>query len=139
MSSLLTETNQISEKVQHALIDLIAYVSEKSPFYKVKYADLEINTQSLDLAEYKKIPFTTKEDLAENDLNFLCVPKNEIAEYVTTSGTTGSPISLYLTQSDLERLAKNESDSFQLMGLDSNDLFQLLTTIDKQFMAGLAY
>ena len=139
MSSLPTETNQISEKVQHALIDLLAYVSEKSPFYKVKYADLEINTQSLDLAEFKKIPFTTKEDLAENDLNFLCVPKNEIAEYVTTSGTTGSPISLYLTQSDLERLAKNESDSFQLMGLDSNDLFQLLTTIDKQFMAGLAY
>lgn len=139
MSSLLTETNQISEKVQHALIDLLAYVSEKSPFYKQKYADLAINTQSLDLTEYKKIPFTTKEDLAANDLNFLCVPKNEIAEYVTTSGTTGSPISLYLTQSDLERLAKNERDSFQLMGLDSNDLFQLLTTIDKQFMAGLAY
>ena len=139
MSSLVTETNQISEKVQHALIDLLAYVSEKSPFYKQKYADLAINTQSLDLAEYKKIPFTTKEDLAANDLNFLCVPKNEIAEYVTTSGTTGSPISLYLTQSDLERLAKNERDSFQLMGLGSNDLFQLLTTIDKQFMAGLAY
>lgn len=139
MSSLLTETNQISEKVQHALIDLLAYVSEKSPFYKQKHAGLAINTQSLDLTEYKKIPFTTKEDLAANDLNFLCVPKNKIAEYVTTSGTTGSPISLYLTQSDLERLAINESDSFQLMGLDSNDLFQLLTTIDKQFMAGLAY
>ena len=139
MSSLLTETNQISEKVQNALIDLLAYVSEKSPFYKQKYADLAINTHSLDLTEYKKIPFTTKEDFAANDLNFLCVPKNEIAEYVTTSGTTGSPISLYLTQNDLERLAKNESDSFQLMGLGSNDLFQLLTTIDKQFMAGLAY
>ncbi len=139
MSSLLTETNQISEKVQQALIDILTYVSEKSPFYKQKYATLTINKQSFDLTDYKNIPFTTKEDLAANDLNFLCVSKNEIAEYVTTSGTTGNPISLYLTQSDLERLAKNERDSFQLMGLGSNDLFQLLTTIDKQFMAGLAY
>jgi phenylacetate-CoA ligase len=139
MSSILSATSHISEKVQQSLVELIAYVSEKSPFYKQKYANLTLNINDLDLYEYKKIPFTTKEDLAANDLNFLCVPKNEIAEYVTTSGTTGNPISLYLTQQDLERLAKNESDSFQLMGLDSTDLFQLLTTIDKQFMAGLAY
>jgi len=139
MSSILPETNHISEKVQQSLVELIAYVSEKSPFYKQKYADLTLDMKDLDISEFKKIPFTTKEDLAANDLNFLCVPKHEIAEYVTTSGTTGNPISLYLTQQDLERLAKNERDSFQLMGLDSNDLFQLLTTIDKQFMAGLAY
>ncbi|MEJ6582725.1 MAG: AMP-binding protein [Crocinitomicaceae bacterium] len=139
MSSILSATSHISEKVQQSLVELIVYVSEKSPFYKQKYANLTLNINDLDLYEYKKIPFTTKEDLAANDLNFLCVPKNEIAEYVTTSGTTGNPISLYLTQQDLERLAKNESDSFQLMGLDSTDLFQLLTTIDKQFMAGLAY
>lgn len=139
MSSILKASPQLSEKVRQSLVELIAYVSDKSPFYAKKYADLKIDLSTFSIETYRGLPFTTKEDLAENDLNFLCVPKPEIAEYVTTSGTTGNPISLYLTRHDLLRLAKNESESFQLMNLGATDLFQLLTTIDKQFMAGLAY
>lgn len=132
------ESNQILEnKILESLTSLLKYVQVNSPFYKQKFE--EFSFEEFSFEEFKKLPFTTKEDLASDDLNFLCVPKNEIAEYVTTSGTTGNPISLYLTKNDLERLAKNEYDSFKLMGNTSDDLFQLLTTIDKQFMAGLAY
>lgn len=139
MSAMVKGIHPISEKVRHDLQEVLLYVSRKSPFYMNKLSDFDFQNTTIDQAFISQIPFTTKEDLAKNDLDFLCVPKNEIAEYVTTSGTTGSPISLYLTTGDLERLAKNESDSFRLMGLTSEDLFQLLTTIDKQFMAGLAY
>jgi len=133
-----TESKEIlNPQVLESLFSLLKYVQAKSPFYQEKFANYSFDDFSLD--QFKQLPFTTKEDLAADDLNFLCVPKNEIAEYVTTSGTTGNPISLYLTKKDLERLAKNECDSFRLMGLNENDLFQLLTTIDKQFMAGLAY
>jgi len=122
-----------------ALRKLIRYAAEHSPYYRETlngYIDL---LGEFKIEEYKKLPFTTKEDLAANNEGFLSVPKNKIAEYVTTSGTTGDPISLYLTKNDLLRLAKNERDSLALMGSTSDDLFQLLTTIDKQFMAGLAY
>ena len=139
MSLTAKETNvKSTEEIVTALADLTRYVKEKSPFYQRKLSSLTVGND-FSIESFKKLPFTTKEDLAANDLDFLCVPRNEIAEYVTTSGTTGSPISLYLTKSDLTRLAKNEHDSLLLMGNTSNDLFQLLTTIDKQFMAGLAY
>ncbi len=118
----------------------LKYVFDKSAFYSEKLKGyFDPNQIEFTLEDYKKIPFTTKEDLANyNDL-FLCVPYNKIAEYATTSGTSGNPVTLYLTKSDLARLAQNEFDSFSLMGCNSDDVFQLMTTIDKQFMAGLAY
>jgi phenylacetate-CoA ligase len=67
------------------------------------------------------------------------VSKSEIAEYVTTSGTLGEPITIYLTPNDLNRLAANEAYSLGKMGGSEKDCYQLLTTMDKQFMAGLAY
>ena len=122
-----------------ALRKLIRYASEHSPYYRETLKGHIELTNDFGIDDYKKLPFTSKEDLAANNESFLAVPKNKIAEYVTTSGTTGDPISLYLTKNDLVRLAKNERDSLALMGSTSEDLFQLLTTIDKQFMAGLAY
>lgn len=121
-----------------SLEDTVKYAFKNSPFYQRTLAGI-MDSSDFTLENYRKIPFTTKEDLATCNKDFLCVPKNKIAEYVTTSGTTGSPISLYLTKNDLARLAQNEYDSLVLMGNTSDDLFQLLTTIDKQFMAGLAY
>ncbi len=116
----------------------IEYCASHSPHYKKVLENLKI-TNEFSLENYKKLPFTTKEDLANDHKSFCAVDKKEIAEYVTTSGTTGCPISLFLTKNDLKRLAKNEKDSFELMGFTNEDIFQLLTTIDKQFMAGLAY
>lgn len=123
------------------LLDLLIYTLENSDFYGNHFNDYKhlINGDSFSMDVFKKLPFTSKDDLSKANDSFCCVPKNEIAEIVTTSGTTGSPISLYLTKNDLTRLAINEEDSLRIMGSSSNDLFQLLTTIDKQFMAGLAY
>ncbi len=117
---------------------MLNYCKVHSPFYREKLASFDFSSQ-LTVEEYKNLPFTHKEDLANDHQSFCCVERKDIAEYVTTSGTTGAPISLFLTKNDLKRLAKNEKDSFTLMGFSSNDVFQLLTTIDKQFMAGLAY
>ena len=132
--SIETNTDQLL-----VLKRLVEYAHANSPFYKKKLGAYLTKGAGFDLNVYKSFPFTDKEDIANNNAEFLCVPKTRIAEYVTTSGTTGEPITLYLTKKDLLRLAKNERDSLELMGNTSNDLFQLLTTIDKQFMAGLAY
>src|SRR5574344_3037037 len=44
-----------------------------------------------------------------------------------------------MTDLDLVRLAYNEAVSFTCAGGKPGDVFQLMTTIDKRFMAGLAY
>ncbi len=118
----------------------IVYAYNNSPFYKEKLKGFESFISSdFSVVNYKQLPFTTKSDLSENNEDFLAVSRSDISEYVTTSGTSGSPVSIYLTDSDIVRLEKNEFDSLSLMGGKQEDVYQLMTTIDKQFMAGLAY
>ncbi|MCL2728081.1 MAG: AMP-binding protein, partial [Bacteroidales bacterium] len=80
-----------------------------------------------------------KSDLFHYNQDFICVPTTEIRDYVTTSGTSGDPVTFALTDNDLERLAYNEAISFACAGAKNGDIFQLMTTMDKRFMAGLAY
>ena len=54
------------------------------------------------------IPVTIKEDLQQHNDDFLCVPRNKIIEYSSTSGTLGSPVTIVLTENDLDRLTYNE-------------------------------
>lgn len=69
----------------------------------------------------------------------MCVPQNKIIDYASTSGTLGDPVTFGLTDSDLDRLAYNEAISFACAGITEGDVVQLMTTIDRKFMAGLAY
>ncbi|WP_343635316.1 AMP-binding protein [Fluviicola sp.] len=124
------ENSKISEQV----VNTIRYAVNHAPFYQRHFSNSALNWE-----DFRSLPFTTKEDLSQNNRDFLCVPASQVAEYVTTSGTSGKPVTIYLTKKDLVRLAKNEKESFELTGAKAGDLFQLMTTIDKQFMAGLAY
>lgn len=134
MSIEITHSIQLS-----SVFKSLEYVKLNSPFYQKKLGQFNLQEDRFDLKSFKKIPFTTKEDLSENNADFLCVPMNQVAEFVTTSGTSGEPVTIYLTKKDLQRLAFNEKVSLTTTGATSDDIFQLMTTIDKQFMAGLAY
>ena len=122
------------------LKETLNYLSENSPYYKRVFAENNIDIKDIvSLEDLQKLPVTTKEDLQRNYEDFLCCPKQKIVDYVTTSGTLGDPVTFGLTENDLQRLAYNEASSFTMVGLDSNDIMQLMTTLDRRFMAGLAY
>ena len=72
-------------------------------------------------------------------MDFLCVEPEKIIDYMTTSGTTGSPITFAATEKDLQRLADNEYASFICADGSSQDIYQLMLTLDRRFMAGMAY
>jgi phenylacetate-CoA ligase len=128
------------ETQQPALQQLLLHVSNYSNYYKRLFREQNINLDSIkSVADLAQLPFTTKDDLAQYNDDFLCVPKSSITDFVTTSGTLSDPVAFYLTDSDVERLATNESESFRCAGGSENDVYQLMTTIDRRFMAGLAY
>lgn len=53
------------------------------------------------LEELKSIPLTTKEDLRnQSPFGLLCVPQQEIYQYHESFGTTGTPVSVWLTRED---------------------------------------
>ncbi|MHB1922614.1 MAG: phenylacetate--CoA ligase family protein, partial [Chitinophagaceae bacterium] len=89
--------------------------------------------------DLSSIPFTTKENLQQRNNEFLCVTPDKVLEYTLTSGTLGKPVTIALTEKDLNRLALNEYHSFQCTESTENDIFQLMITLDRQFMSGIAY
>lgn len=111
----------------------VDYLKKNSPFYK----DLEGEVSSVE--DINQFPFTSKDDIAERNEDFLAIPLSEVRDYSATSGTLGDPVSYYISEKDLQRLAQNEKGSLEIAGCTTEDVFQLMTTIDKQFMAGLAY
>lgn len=125
---------------EEKLQELLQYLATKSPFYQALFSKEKIDISTITtLEDLQKIPVTTKDDLQKHNDDFLCVSKDKVIDYVTTSGTLGSPVTIALTDNDLDRLAYNEAISFACAGITKNDTVQLMTTIDRRFMAGLAY
>ena len=133
-------TEEIKSFQEQKLLELLAYVNQNSPYYKRLFAKENIDIKSIKtLEDLQLLPVTSKEDLQKYNDDFLCVPINKIIDYATTSGTLGEPVTFGLTDNDLERLAYNEAISFDCAGVKEGDVVQMMTTIDRRFMAGLAY
>ena len=124
------------EKLRKAVL----YLKEHSPYYQRLFEKCHININNIrQIEDLVNIPFTDKKDLQLFNEDFLCVPKEKVIDYITTSGTLGEPVTFGCTEIDLQRLAYNEKKSFSCAGLHPGNILQLMTTIDKRFMAGLAY
>jgi phenylacetate-CoA ligase len=136
------ETSQLARENYwlKSLNEHIQYLKKNSWYYKDQLAWAGPEATVLEeLSDIQNFPFTEKDDIASRNEDFLCVPMSDVRDIVTTSGTLGGSVASYLTQKDLNRLGVNEAGSYVLAGCTKDDTFQLLTTIDKRFMAGLAY
>ena len=129
------------KKFQEAQLQgLLEYLVKNSKYYQRIFLQNKIDISSIKtIGDLSKIPVTTKDNLQEETDDFLCVPKKDIVDFVTTSGTLGEPVTFAMTDKDLDRLAYNEYISFSCANTTENDIFQLMVTLDKRFMAGMAY
>ena len=131
---------EIKEFQESLLSEQLQYLKSNSRYYSRLFESNGIEVESIKhIEDLAKLPFTEKRDLQLCNNDFLCVPKEEIIDYITTSGTLGDPVTFGCTDGDLSRLAYNEAKSFACAGLGKGSVLQLMTTIDKRFMAGLAY
>lgn len=131
---------KIKEYQETKLQATLQYLKEHSAFYQRMFKEQNIAINGIETIEdLRQLPVTTKNDLQKYSEDFICVEKSRIIDYVTTSGTLGDPITFVLTGKDLDRLAYNEYLSFTTAGFTKDDIMQLMTTIDRRFMAGLAY
>ncbi|MEA2067951.1 MAG: AMP-binding protein [Verrucomicrobiota bacterium] len=113
----------------------IRYCKEHSPFYGERLSDVdpeEIHTLA-------SLPLTHKMEISIRNSEFVAVEPVEIADIVFSSGTTGWPTKIMYTQGDLERLAYNEERAFNACGITASDIVLLTCTMDRCFIAGLAY
>lgn len=133
-------TEEIKAYQNERLIEALTYLSAKSPFYQTLFLEHKIDIDTIQTVEdLVRIPTTGKEDFSTKNFDFLCIPQNKVADYCTTSGTTGNAVTIALSFNDIERLSYNEAISFQCADGKAGDIYQLMLTLDRHFMAGMAY
>jgi len=133
-------TDKANISQEQKLQELLQYISIHSTFYRELFAKHQVDIAEIKtLADLSALPTTCKDDLQQRNNDFLCVDPIKIIEYTSTSGTLGSPVTIALTENDLNRLTTNEYNSFVCSDGTSADTYQLMLTLDRQFMAGIAY
>lgn len=130
----------IKEYQWEGLKKTLIYLNSYSKFYKNHFEKNGIKIENIkSLADLSAIPTISKVDLQKHVDEFYCVPSGRIIDYAGTSGTEGKAITIPLSENDLQRLAYNEMLSLQCAGGSNEDIYQLSTTVDRRFLAGLAY
>jgi len=135
-----SDIQDIKKFQEEKLKELLKYLETHSPFYQKLFKEKNIHISTIcTLEDLSKLPVTTKTDLQLHNDDFFCIPMTEIVDFSTTSGTLGDPVTFGLSEKDMERIAYNEAISLSCAGISKGDVVQMITTIDKRFIAGLAY
>jgi phenylacetate-CoA ligase len=118
----------------------LAYVLDRSPFYREKLAGIET---SGGLAEIARLPLTDKDELRgsrtpDNPIGaHLCAAPEEIVRIYSTSGTTGAPSYVPLTAGDLDNWVTASARSYAASGVTPGQ--RIVSTYNAgPFVAGAA-
>jgi phenylacetate-CoA ligase len=127
---------EIKKAQDRLFLKHLKYCFKNSKFYRKRLKGIKKISSVSDLSI---LPFTDKEDISKYNDDFLAVLQDKIADIVLSSGITGEPTKIAYTESDLRRLSYNEKQSFLSCGLTQSDKVLLTCTLDRCFVAGLAY
>jgi phenylacetate-CoA ligase len=127
-------------RVQEDLLKAhLRYLGASSPYYRKLFRERGTDITRKNLDSLRDLPLTEKTAFSKFNADFLAVPLSEVVDIVLTSGTTGKPTPIMYTENDLRRLAYNEIISYTSCGLTRDDVVLLTCTLDRCFIAGLAY
>ena len=115
------------------------HCARNSPYYRRLFDQNHIYPEKISLENLSELPMTGKPELETMNDDFLAVEPDKVVDIVYSSGTTGQPTKIAYTENDLQRLAYNEHLSLSLTGITSTDTILLTCTMDRCFVAGLAY
>jgi phenylacetate-CoA ligase len=135
-----TADPQEVRKAQEELFrEHLSYIASHSPYYRDLFSREGISAAETGLEGIGGLPFTDKASLEERNDDFLAVGPESIGDIVLSSGTTGRPTRMMYSDADLDRLAYNEKAAMQRLGIGPGDVALLTCTMDRCFIAGLAY
>ena len=121
----------------------ISYLFDHSPFYRDKLTDAGFRNAAAvgGLDVLADLPFTTKDELRQSQAehaplgNHCAAPLDEIARIYSTSGTSGVPMYIPLTQNDLACWIRTSQRTYTAAGIRSHH--RVLTTYNSgPFVAG---
>lgn len=128
---LETISREDLEKLQFERLKKTVTQALKTDFYSQKLPLAGINSaadlKSLD--DLRKLPFTVKDDLRRSyPFGMLAVDRCEVVRMHASSGTTGTPTTIYLTADDLANSTDITTRSVVATGGTKSDVFQNMMT-----------
>ncbi len=116
------------EQVQlERLESTLTRVQMNVPFYRKKFDDLEIDTDTIrSLDDLQRLPFTTKDDLRNNyPYGMFAVPLREVVRVHASSGTTGMATVVGYTRNDIKTWSNLVARVLTSGGVTKDDIIQI--------------
>lgn len=125
-----TASREEIEKIQLAGLRKQIDSALRTDFYRGKYRGLGISPDGIrSLDDIRKLPFTTKADLRDAyPFGLLAVPTDDVVRMHASSGTTGTPTVIYLTQRDLDVASDTMARCLRSAGCSRSDILQNMMT-----------
>jgi len=102
-------------------------VAKNVPLYRNRFAERNIDPEVFaDLADVRRLPFTTKADLREAyPYGLFAVPLREVVRLHASSGTTGKPVVAGYTRNDVKTWARLVGRVLVAAGAGRDDVVQI--------------
>jgi len=127
-------------KLQLDLLQAHLRQAQQTRFYREQFAGNGIDPTAItNFDQFRKLPFTCRADIDRDPSAFGVASPGLIRDIALTSGTTGEPVVVPYSEADLLRLAFNECVAYYSVGVRPDDRVLLTATLDRCFIAGLAY
>ena len=114
------------EKLQVKKLKESIRIAMKSEFYGKRFAELGLTPDDFNsIADIRKIPFTTKQDLRDNyPFGLVGGDMKDAIRIHSTSGTTGHPTVVTYSRHDIDSWANMIARDMYMVGCRDTDVFQ---------------
>ncbi len=104
----------------------VSDVYDNNPVYKKRLDEAGVKPSDIkSLDDIRRLPFTVKDDLRDNyPFDLFTAAREDIIEYHATSGTTGKPIVVGYTRTDIETWSEVMARCLSASGITNNDVLQ---------------
>ena len=137
----LDEVRRIQEE---RLRDQMAYLKANSTFYQEKFAEAGVEFDDIrTIEDLQKLPYTYKTEIRESLAaeppfgKHRTAPMSDIIQMQASSGTTGSPSYVALTESDAEMWHEMTARCFFANGVRPGDMVLHAFSLAKGFVGGI--
>lgn len=109
------------------LQETLARVARNVPLYRERFAEQGIDPESFaDLADVRRLPFTTKADLREAyPYGLFAVPLRDVVRLHASSGTSGKPVVAGYTRNDVRAWSRLVARVMVAAGVSRDDIVQI--------------
>ncbi len=140
----LASPEQVRQIQNERLVAQVDYLLAHSAFYRQKFAEAGIGASSIRCIEdLERVPFTLKQDLRDSIAaappfgEHLAADPADIVQMQASSGTTGSPAYVGLTESDVRQWIDGSARSLFACGIRRGDRVLHAFSLSKGFVGGV--